>query len=249
MRYLFKSYLNLQILHHSITPSLHHWVSLLKDFGPIKVEERKKLRRKEVTQYIQPKEASPQLQYVKRFGHMPSFDTPIGYDSQNFKETFKTKEIPFLKTEVIDWAGPKKEPENRLIWGDNLSVMRSLPDESIDLIYIDPPFFSGRDYNCIFGDDDEVRSFKDIWDGGLPTYLAWINARLWEIKRLLKPTGTLFVHIDWHAAHYVKCELDKVFGYDNFVNEIISDIPHPEIYIFFKKYYNKLRFISVYMFI
>jgi len=136
-------------------------------------------------------------------------------------EKEKTKELPLLTTETIDWDGSVKKIENKLICGDNLSVMRALPGESIDLIYIDPPFFSGRNYNCIFGDDDEVRSFKDIWDGGMPTYLAWLNARLWEMKRLLKPTGSVFVHLDWHASHYVKCEMDKIFGYDNFINEII----------------------------
>ena len=67
----------------------------------------------------------------------------------------------------------------------------------------------------------KTRTFSDIWEGGLPTYLAWLNARLWEMKRLLKPTGSLFVHLDWHACHYVKCELDKIFGYENFVNEIV----------------------------
>jgi DNA modification methylase len=197
------------------------WKDFLEHFGPEKAEERKKSRRKEVVQHVLPKEASPELQYVKRFGHMPSFDTPVGYDGCNFRDTFKTKELPFLTTETIDWDGKTQLNSNRLIWGDNLPVMRSLPDESIDLIYIDPPFFSGRNYNCIFGDDDEVRSFKDIWDGGLPTYLAWLNARLWEMKRLLKPNGVLFIHLDWHACHYVKIELDKIFGFDNFVNEIV----------------------------
>jgi DNA modification methylase len=161
---------------------------------------------------------------VKRFGHMPSFEYPIGWDKKNFRETFKTKDLPFLTTEEYNWEDgvdvKVSNDQNRLIWGDNLAVMRSMPDECIDLIYIDPPFFSGRNYNCIFGDDDEVRSFSDIWDGGLPTYLAWLNARLWEMKRLLKPTGSIFVHLDWHASHYVKCELDKIFGYDNFRNEI-----------------------------
>ncbi len=99
--------------------------------------------------------------------------------------------------------------------------MRQLPSESIDLIYIDPPFFSGRNYNVIFGDKNEVRSFSDIWEGGMPGYLVWLNARLWEMKRLLKPTGSIFVHLDWHASHYVKVELDKIFGYDSFRNEII----------------------------
>lgn len=196
------------------------WNSLLGDFGPSRAEEKKKSRRKEMVEHTHPKEASAELEYVKRFGHMPSFDIPIGYDGKNFHETFKTKELPFLTTETIDWDGEAKNVSNRIIWGDNLAVMRSLPDECLDLIYVDPPFFSGRNYNCIFGDDDEIRSFKDIWDGGLPTYLAWLNARLWEMKRLLKKTGSIYVHLDWHAAHYVKVEMDKIFGYDNFVNEI-----------------------------
>jgi DNA modification methylase len=197
------------------------WQAFLREFGPEKVKEKKKTRRKEVINYQRPKESSPELQYVKRFGHMPNFEIPVGYDGKNFRETFKTKDdLPFLSTETVDWDGKARKLENKLVWGDNLAVMRALPSDSLDLIYIDPPFFSGRDYNCIFGDDDEVRSFKDIWDGGLPTYLAWLNARIWEMKRLLKPTGSIFVHLDWHAAHYVKCELDKIFGYDNFVNEI-----------------------------
>lgn len=161
------------------------------------------------------------LAYVRRFGNMPDFQHPIGWDGKNFTETFKTKSLPFFTTETVDWEGRAKKIENRLIWGDNLSIMRCLKDETIDLIYIDPPFFSGRDYNCIFGDDDEIRTFSDIWDGGLPTYLAWLSARLWEMKRLLKPTGSIFVHLDWHAIHYVKIELDKIFGYQNFVNEIV----------------------------
>jgi DNA modification methylase len=110
---------------------------------------------------------------------------------------------------------------NRLFFGDNLHIMRQLPSESIDLIYIDPPFFSGRNYNVIFGDKNEVRSFSDIWEGGMPGYLVWLNARLFEMKRLLKPTGSIYVHLDWHASHYVKVEMDKIFGADNFQNEII----------------------------
>ena len=71
---------------------------------------------------------------------------------------------------------------NRLFFGDNLHMMRQLPSKSIDLIYIDPPFFSGRNYNVIFGDKNEVRSFSDIWEGGMPGYLIWLNAR--ENKRI-----------------------------------------------------------------
>jgi adenine specific DNA methylase Mod len=53
------------------------------------------------------------------------------------------------------------------------------------------------------------------------SYLIWLNARLLEMKRLLKTTGTVYIHLDWHASHYVKVEADKIFGYDNFQNEII----------------------------
>ncbi len=99
--------------------------------------------------------------------------------------------------------------------------MRQLPSESIDLIYIDPPFFSGRQYNVIFGDQNELRSFSDIWEGGMPGYLIWLNARLYEMKRLLKKTGSIYVHCDWHASHYIKVEVDKIFGHEQFRNEIV----------------------------
>ena len=99
--------------------------------------------------------------------------------------------------------------------------MRQLPSESIDLIYIDPPFFSGRSYNVIFGDQNELRSFSDIWEGGMSGYLIWLNARLYEMKRLLKKTGSIFVHCDHHASHYIKVEMDKVFGHEAFINEVV----------------------------
>ena len=54
----------------------------------------------------------------------------------------------------------------------------------------------------------------------MPGYLIWLNARLYEMKRLLKKTGTIWVHLDWHAVHYVKQELDKIFGHENFINEV-----------------------------
>lgn len=201
--------------------SLNKWVLLLSDFGPESAVEKKKKRRAEVIQYQDPSQSKIQLSFAKRFGHMPDLEHPVGWDGLAFREAFKTKDLPFMTTEEFTWDGSVKKIENKIIWGDNLSVMRSMPDCCIDLIYIDPPFFSGRNYNCIFGDDDEVRTFSDIWDGGLPTYLAWLNARLWEMKRLLKQTGNIVVHLDRHACHYVKIELDKIFGPENFQNEII----------------------------
>ena len=99
--------------------------------------------------------------------------------------------------------------------------MRQIPSNSIDLIYLDPPFFSGRHYNVMWGDANEMRSFNDIWEDGMPGYLIWLNARLYEMKRLLKPTGSIYVHCDWHASHYIKVEMDKIFGYENFLNEVV----------------------------
>jgi DNA modification methylase len=156
-----------------------------------------------------------------RFGSVPVEREPLGWDRRRgFRKLFPQVMLPFQVVERIQFGHPALEP-NRLLWGDNLHVMRQLPTESIDLIYIDPPFFSGRQYNVIFGDQNELRSFSDIWEGGMPGYLVWLNARLYEMKRLLKPTGSLFVHLDWHAVHYVKVELDKIFGHENFRNEIV----------------------------
>jgi DNA modification methylase len=129
-----------------------------------------------------------------------------------------------------------KAPANQLILGDNLEVLRTLPTESVDLIYIDPPFFSGRNYNVIWGDTNEVRSFYDIWEGGIDSYLVWFNARLWEMRRVLKKTGSIYVHCDWHASHYIKTEMDKIFGYDNFRSNIVWCYKTRE---FSKRYWNR----------
>jgi len=155
-----------------------------------------------------------------RFGSIPVEKEPLGWDKRKgFYKLFPRVSLPFQIVERVSFGHPDL-PANRLIWGDNLHVMRQLPSESIDLIYIDPPFFSGRQYNIIFGDQNEVRSFTDIWEGGMPGYLIWLNARLYEMKRLLKKTGSIYVHCDWHASHYIKVEMDKIFGYENFRNEI-----------------------------
>jgi DNA modification methylase len=147
-----------------------------------------------------------------RFGSVPVEKEPLGWDRRKgFRKLFPLVSLPMQVVERVSFGHPALEP-NRLFWGDNLHVMRQLPTESIDLIYIDPPFFSGRQYNVIFGDQNELRSFSDIWEGGMPGYLIWINARLYEMKRLLKKTGSIYVHLDWHASHYVKVELDKIFG-------------------------------------
>lgn len=100
--------------------------------------------------------------------------------------------------------------QSRLFLGDNLDFMRRLPSGSIDLIYADPPFFTQRRYD----------EFTDVWVG-LPDYISWLGERLVEMWRLLKRTGTILVHLDWHASHYVKVEMDRLFGYSNFLDEIV----------------------------
>ncbi len=110
---------------------------------------------------------------------------------------------------------------NRLYLGDNLDVMRSLPCESIDLIYADPPFFSGRSYGLNPSSEGSQPHFRDQWPQGLEGYLAWLVERLREMRRLLRPSGSLFLHLDWHAVHYAKVEMDRIFGYDHLQNEIV----------------------------
>ncbi len=161
-----------------------------------------------------------------RFGSIPVEKEPLGWDRRKgFRKLFPGVMLPTQVVDRVSFGHPQLEP-NRLFWGDNLHVMRQLPSQSIDLIYIDPPFFSGRQYNVIFGDQNELRSFSDIWEGGMPGYLIWLNARLYEMKRLLKRTGSIYVHCDWHASHYIKVEMDKIFGYDSFRNEIVWYYPH-----------------------
>lgn len=133
---------------------------------------------------------------------------------------------------------PIKPKANTIFRGDNLEILKALPDSFVDLVYIDPPFFSQKDYKNIWGDKDSVKVFKDEFDGfkdtqdhfeflsqtgakGLQAYLEWLELRLIEIHRILKPTGSFYLHLDYHAVHYAKVILDRVFGYNNFRNEII----------------------------
>ena len=157
-----------------------------------------------------------------RFGSIPVEAEPLGWDRRlGFGKHYPRVDLPTQIVERVRLGNEEPHDPNRLIWGDNLHVMRQLPSNSIDLIYIDPPFFSGRQYNVLWGDANEVRSFNDIWEDGMQGYLIWLNARLYEMKRLLKSTGSIYVHCDWHASHYIKVEMDKIFGHENFRNEIV----------------------------
>ncbi len=111
---------------------------------------------------------------------------------------------------------------NQLILGDNFEVLKKIESETVDLIYLDPPFFSNRTYEVIWGDEGEIRSFQDRWSGGIDHYIGWLKERVEQMHRILKPTGSIFLHCDWHAHAYIKVDiLDKIFGYHNFRGEII----------------------------
>ena len=156
---------------------------------------------------------------------------------------------------------PKPITENTLFYGDNLPILREYtPDESIDLIYLDPPFNSNRTYNVLFkqesGADSEaqIAAFEDTWhwnqaaevtyhelvtaapphvgqmisalrgfigENQMMAYLVMMAARLVELHRVLKPTGSLYLHCDPTASHYLKIVLDTIFGGRYFQNEII----------------------------
>lgn len=127
--------------------------------------------------------------------------------------------------------------QNKIYFGDNLAILQTLPSESIDLIYIDPPFntgkaqsrkqiktvadengdrvgFQGRSYRTI---ELGQKAYQDQFDD----YLGFLEPRLREAYRLLKPHGSLYFHIDYREVHYCKILLDQIFGRDSFLNEII----------------------------
>jgi len=158
-----------------------------------------------------------------------------------------------------------REPKNKLYYGDNLDVLkRYIPAESVDLVYLDPPFNSRQDYNVLFAEKDgsrsgsQIHAFEDTWEwnsesmrayeeiveqGGrvagalvafktflfntdMMAYLAMMAPRLVELRRVLKETGSIYLHCDPTASHYLKILMDAVFGPQFFRNEIIWKRSH-----------------------
>jgi site-specific DNA-methyltransferase (adenine-specific) len=155
-------------------------------------------------------------------------------------------------------------PANTLYYGDNLEVLRKhIGDETVDLIYLDPPFNSNRDYNLLFKEQSgepaqaQIKAFTDTWRwserafvefcetsrlprlvslvqgfvetlgrNDLTAYLVMMAPRLVELHRVLKPTGSLYLHCDPTASHYLKVMLDVIFGAKNFRNEIVWKRSH-----------------------
>ncbi len=156
---------------------------------------------------------------------------------------------------------PKPITENTLFYGDNLPILREhIPDESVDLVYLDPPFNSNRSYNVLFKDetghesDAQIMAFEDTWHWNLAAeqtyndlvtegpervatmigalrqiignnqmmaYLVMMAARLVELHRVMKPTGSLYLHCDPTASHYLRMILDTIFGPERFMSEIV----------------------------
>ena len=116
---------------------------------------------------------------------------------------------------------PSSLLDTRVVYcGDNLDQLRKLPDACVDLIYIDPPFNSNRNYEVFWGETKEKRSFEDRHES-TQAYIEFMRPRCVELARVLKKTGSFYYHCDWHASHYVKVMLDQIFGENNFRSEII----------------------------
>ncbi len=118
-------------------------------------------------------------------------------------------------------AKPSSLVDTRVVYcGDNLDQLKKLPDGCVDLIYIDPPFNSNRNYEVFWGETKEKRAFEDRHES-TKAYIDYMRPRCVELARVLKKTGSFYYHCDWHASHYVKVMLDQIFGEVNFRNEII----------------------------
>ncbi|MCJ7698975.1 site-specific DNA-methyltransferase, partial [Candidatus Bathyarchaeota archaeon] len=116
---------------------------------------------------------------------------------------------------------PSALVDTRVIYcGDNLDQLHNFPDECIDLIYIDPPFNSNRNYEVFWGETKEKRAFEDR-HGSTQAYIEFMRPRCVELARVLKKTGSFYYHCDWHASNYVKIMLDQIFGENQFQNEIV----------------------------
>jgi adenine specific DNA methylase Mod len=148
----------------------------------------------------------------------------------NFRKQYKNSfsRIETLSSSIREAQEISKNKwVNQLFWGDNLKVAYHLLNffkEKIDLIYIDPPFFSGVNYKIKINDKKKeyyAIAYQDKWQNDLDSYLQMIYERLLVFKKLLAKTGLLFLHVDWHASHYIRVILDEVFGQNNFINNII----------------------------
>jgi DNA modification methylase len=128
------------------------------------------------------------------------------------------KKAPIAAAQV---GKPSSLVDTRVIYcGDNIDQLKKLPAECVDLIYIDPPFNSNRNYEVFWGETKEKRSFEDR-HASTQAYIEFMRPRCVELHRVLKKTGSFYYHCDWHASHYVKVMLDQIFGQNQFENELV----------------------------
>lgn len=144
----------------------------------------------------------------------------------------------FQKRTALTPLEPARNPVRKVIFADNIKALMSLPDEGVDLIYIDPPFNTGRTQSrkSIRAVRDEVygdrvgfqgRRYRtvEVGDTGysdrFDDYLSFLEPRLREARRVLKPNGSFFLHVDYREVHYCKVLLDEILGRDSFLNEIV----------------------------
>ncbi|MBI2451699.1 site-specific DNA-methyltransferase [Candidatus Pacearchaeota archaeon] len=162
-------------------------------------------------------------------------------DFQTAEEVYPNKEDIKSKDKKLNafWSDTKdvSDDPNRIIWGDNLLVMKALLakgyEGQIDLIYIDPPFNTGENFNFSnqvkIGDStfdkeltmSERLAYTDTWKRGLDSFLDMMYPRLQLMRKLLSEKGSIFVHCDSNASHYIKIMMDEIFGKENFINEVI----------------------------
>ena len=109
---------------------------------------------------------------------------------------------------------------HKIYLGDCLEIMKNFETERFSLIYLDPPFFTGKDHSLTTRSGDKFYQFSDIWDSE-KDYINFMYSRIYEMRRILKHTGSIFVHCDSKASHSIRNILDDVFGKDRFRSEII----------------------------
>lgn len=151
----------------------------------------------------------PQIAYLKRSKNC-LLDYPDKMDEFEIRHSYSKGTLKLVKQE-------HNLKDNKYIFGDNLFVLKSLQETHsgrIDLIYIDPPFATGRDFNSL--DDDSAYSDKLIDS----EFLEFIRKRLILLRDLLSNNGSIYLHIDKKIGHYVKIIMDEIFGYNNFINDI-----------------------------
>ncbi len=112
-------------------------------------------------------------------------------------------------------APPYFQPDT-IYCGDCVDVLRRFPEASVDLIYADPPFFSEEGYEILWHDGYERRAFEDRWKGGIQNYISWIKPKLEECFRILKLTGSMYLHCDSHADARLRVAMDDLFQDSNF---------------------------------